>query len=213
MGYEMRDRLPFLEKALQGLAFWIGHRRSIFENYLLSEAALTAEACNLIQTNLPSSMSLRPECQYRHLLPEDVTTDNLRPRTRADLAIFQGDGIEAARSKSQWFEHVHYVMEVKLARAPKSEIDRDLRRLYDFVSSTPTDARGFLIVISESSAPDRFVVDGRSRMSTYKIPDYQGFFRVRRTLKAASAFTKYSSAHYVCMIEVFETSPRKRSTR
>lgn len=36
MGYQMPDRPRFLETALQGLAFWIGHRQAMFPFYPLS---------------------------------------------------------------------------------------------------------------------------------------------------------------------------------
>lgn len=50
----MRSTLPerkkFLEDALQGLVFWIGHRHSLFYDYPLTEGALIAEICNLRRT-------------------------------------------------------------------------------------------------------------------------------------------------------------------
>jgi hypothetical protein len=47
------DRPPkWAERALQGLAFWIGCRHSLYAHYPLSEGALVAEACNLIYANL-----------------------------------------------------------------------------------------------------------------------------------------------------------------
>ena len=49
MGATLPERQKWLENALQGLAFWIGHRHSLFNGYPLVEGALVAEACNLIQ--------------------------------------------------------------------------------------------------------------------------------------------------------------------
>ena len=52
MGYIMPERPQFLESALRGLAYWMGHRASYFNKYPLPEAALVTEGCNLIQANL-----------------------------------------------------------------------------------------------------------------------------------------------------------------
>jgi hypothetical protein len=68
MGHSLPERQVWLEHALQGLAFWIGHRHSLFRDYPLSEGALVAEACNLIQANLPRELVLMPECVYKNLV-------------------------------------------------------------------------------------------------------------------------------------------------
>ncbi len=57
------------ENALGGIAFWIGHRHSFFRIYPLPEGASAAEACNLIQSNLPADLILLPECMYRNIVP------------------------------------------------------------------------------------------------------------------------------------------------
>jgi len=44
---------PFWAKrALQGIAFWIAHRRCFYRQHPLTEGALVAEICNLINANL-----------------------------------------------------------------------------------------------------------------------------------------------------------------
>lgn len=79
------NELPkWLIPPLQGLAFWIGHRHSLFKGYHLLEAALVAESCNLIQANLPKNeLILVPECLYKNLLP--VGTSDTEGKIRADL--------------------------------------------------------------------------------------------------------------------------------
>ena len=87
----MPSTLPKIEKwmyiSLQGLVFWIGHRHSLFSDYPLPEGALVAEACNLIQANLPSEKVLLPELLYRNLVPhaKDGSVKDQDDRTRADL--------------------------------------------------------------------------------------------------------------------------------
>ena len=81
------ERLPeWSEKALQGLAFWIGHRHSLYPNYPLAEGALVGEACNLIQANLRADQILLCEEQYSRLMPGGSWPAKLGPKSRADLA-------------------------------------------------------------------------------------------------------------------------------
>ncbi len=208
MGYEMPDRPRFLERALQGLAFWIGHRHSLFRSYPLPEGAMVAEVCNLIQANLSDTLNLQPECQYKYLVPPGTQLKGIGSLARADLVIFScmaSDLIE----KKDVFKHVHFVIEVKRGSASKAAIDEDLRRLYTFLCSTQTHARAFLVVVSESRPPNRFVSEGKSRLGTYLIPKSKGCFHVRRTVKAAASFSNKSSAHYVSLLEIFCDRPKK----
>lgn len=208
MGYEMPERPRFLERALQGLAFWIGHRHSLFRSYPLPEGAMVAEACNLIQANLSDSLILQPECQYKRLVPGGVQLNGVGDLARADLVIFSNRAALLIK-RGDISPHVHFVMEVKRGSASKAAIDGDLKRLYAFLSASPTNARAFLIIVSESKVPNRFVSEGKSRLGTHNIPNSDGCFHVRRTVKAAASFSKKSSAHYVCLLEVFRDRPKK----
>lgn len=199
----MPDRPRFLEKALQGLAFWIGHRHSMFRSYPLPEGAMVAEACNLIQANLVDCLELKPELQYNKVVPPGTELEGIGNLARADLAILSRHGADARE-----FERVHFVLEVKRGSASKASIDDDLKRLHSFLGGTPTNARAFLIVVSESRAPARFVAEGKSRLGSHSVPGTNGFFHVRRTVKAAASFSQKSSAHYVCLIEVFRGRPK-----
>lgn len=206
MGYQMPDRPYFLESALQGLAFWIGHRHALFRSYPLPEGAIVAEACNLIQANLPESLRLRPECRYKILVPKNKTLDGVGDLARADLVVFsRTDNFD----EETIYERVNFVMEVKRGGASTASIDNDLKRLYQFLNSTPTQARAFLIVVSESKAPKRFVEDGKSKLGSNDIPGANGCFHVRRTVKAAASFSNKSTAHYVSLIEVFSERPKR----
>jgi len=206
MGYEMPDRPAFLERALQGLAFWIGHRHSLYSHYPLPEGAMVAEACNLIQANLPDNLLLRPERQYRNLLNNNTQLEGYGAHARADLVIFSAEAKKHADAKA--WRHVHFVIEVKRGSASKASINDDLNRLYKFLCATETNARCFLILVSESKAPNRFVLDGKSRLHTHDIPNCNGCYHVRRTVKASASFSRKNSAHYVCLLEVFRDRPR-----
>lgn len=208
MGYEMPERPRFLEHALQGLAFWIGHRHSLFHSYPLPEGAMVAEAFNLIQANLSDSLILQPECQYKRLVPIGTQLDGVGDLARADLVIFSNAAKQLIK-KGDIAPYVHFVIEVKRGSASKANIDDDLKRLHAFLSTSQTNARAFLVIVSESKALTRFVFEGKSRLGTHDIPNSTGCFHVRRTVKAAASFSKKSSAHYVCLLEVFCERPKK----
>ena len=70
-----------------------------------------------------------------------------------------------------------------------------------------------MFVISEANRPQRFVNDnGHSILGTHHIPDCDAHYRVRRTWKAAPAFTRRDHAQYACLIELYP-DPRKLKRR
>jgi hypothetical protein len=114
MGLLLPERLQWLEHALQGLPFWIGHRRSMFPHYLLPEGDLVAEACNLIQGNLPPGLMLMPERMYRNLVSRDVPIDGVAPQERADLVLCKS-AAKAVDPDGNLARYTKFVIEVFLA--------------------------------------------------------------------------------------------------
>ncbi len=55
MKTKLKKQPSWVERALQGVAYWMGHRRCLYRDYPLSEGALVAEVCNLIYANLPDT--------------------------------------------------------------------------------------------------------------------------------------------------------------
>jgi len=207
MGYQMPERLAFLESALQGLAFWIGHRRAYYSSYPLSESALVTEACNLIQAKLPTNLILRPEILYRRVF--DATGTEIPDKARADLVILDSSAPDPY--KSYVGDAVHFLFEVKRGGTSTKLINDDLRRLHAFKSKCRPEARAFFILASESSLPERFVDSekGESKLHAHPIPGTKGVFHVRRTVKAAASFRNKKTAHYVSIAEVFSNSPAR----
>lgn len=208
MGLTLPARQKWLERALQGLAFWIGHRHSLFNAYPLTEGALVAEACNLIQANLPSNLILLPECMYQNLVPDGASLESVTKQSRADLVLCDKFAKPVGR-EGNISPFVKFVIEVKRGSSPDREVNTDLVRLHGYLRASTEDARAFLFVISESSAPRRFVKAGKSVLGPKEIPDCEGHFRVRRTVKAAASFSGKKKAHYVCLIEVFRHGHNK----
>jgi hypothetical protein len=191
----LKDWPRWLQKALQGITYWIGHRRCLFGGYPLSEGALVAELCNLIYANLPSNRELACEITYSSILAEDERPSFLRERARVDIAIFAKN-----RNKDDAPE---VIVEVKRASSGRMQIDADLRRLAAVRSVRPH-IQTFLIVIAEARRPARFVnEDGQSVLTMRRIPDHFGYYKVRRTWKAAHAFKTRDTAQYACLVEVF----------
>lgn len=194
---------PWSERALQGLAFWIGHRHALYRSYPLSEGALVAEACNLIFANLATNEVLLCEAQYSRLVPPGQWPHSLGQRSRADLVIANGLDHKQATGPDNLVPYAMTVIEVKRASAPRSQLDDDLKRLAALKTANPS-ARAFLFLASEAARPKRFVsAEGRAILGKQEIPTTNCYFRVRRACKAASAFSGRDSAHYACIIEVF----------
>lgn len=202
MGETLPERQKWLEHALQGLAFWIGHRHSLFSGYPLAEGALVAEACNLIQANLPNQLVLLPECLYRNLVPVGTNILDVKGQSRADLVICSDVARDVGR-EGNVSEFVKFVIEVKRGSAPKREIDSDLQRLHNFLACSKNGVRAFLFVVAEGRAPERFVKGGQSVLGYHPVPGTKGHYRVRRTVKAAASFSGKETAHFVCLIELF----------
>jgi hypothetical protein len=191
------QQLPhWAQRALQGVTYWIGHRRCLYRNYPLAEGALVAEICNLIHANLTDELVLLCEVQYTDLLGGKVKPSVLTQRARADLVV-------AVDSHDDESEPVpKFIIEVKRSSAPRAQIDADLRRLAA-VRETHATIRCFLFLVAEAKRPNRFVTeDGKSRLGKHDISGSNGYYRVRRTWKAAHAFSHVEHAQYACLLEV-----------
>lgn len=189
---------PFwIERSLQGVTYWMGHRRCLYRDYPLSEGALVAEVCNLIYANLPKNLQLLCEVPYSKLTDHRPLPQKLRGKIRTDLVVAE----KAERNDEEPVPK--FIIEVKRASAPIAQINWDIARLIALRHLCPN-IRAFVFVISEAERPHRFVnEDGHSVRGDHHLPDCQGHYRVRRTWKAAHAFTRRDSAQYACLLEVF----------
>ncbi|HEY2860796.1 MAG TPA: hypothetical protein VGJ21_20465 [Terracidiphilus sp.] len=203
MGEELKRWPLWAERSLQGLAFWIGHRHALYRGHPLAEGALVAEACNLIYANLQPGEVLLCEEQYSRLVPPDRWPLYLGRRSRADLVIVNGINRVQAAEAASLLPHATVVIEVKRATASTAQIDDDLKRLATLKAANQS-VRALLFLVSEAKRPARFVsVEGRAILGKHNIPTTACHYRVRRACKAASAFSGMNSAHYACIIEIF----------
>jgi hypothetical protein len=184
-------------RALQGVIYWIGHRRSLYRYYNLPEKAIVAELCNLLHANKPDIMTIRCEIEYSKLCKITEEIPELTKHSKADIVIYQKSDL---KTRSMILK---YIIEVKRESAGLTKINADLKRLVKFHQISPT-IRTFLIVISEAKRPKLFVSSNGISISGKKnIPDCNGYYYVRRTFKAIQSFKKVDKAHYACLIEVF----------
>ena len=144
----------WLKSAAQGLAFWIGHRRSIYSRHEMSEGALAAELGNLIHAHLrdKDKFSLRYEQPYQKLLPDGVEVKDVTDQARSDMSIWEYYTPKGAKRRRRT---PRYVIELKRASASNARIDRDLRRLAA-IAENSENVRAFLCIASEENRPKRF---------------------------------------------------------
>jgi len=174
---------------LQGITFWVSHRRTIYPKYPLGESALIAELCNLTQTHLPNDHELKCEVSYKSLSNKLKFDINLTKRARTDLVVY-------------FMEKPSYVFEVKRASAGNKNIEKDLLRLakLKFCNSS---IRVFLIIVSEAQRPENYVSNkGVAIRGNNKLNGTKARWRVRSVKKAAHSFKNKNSASYACLIEV-----------
>lgn len=188
---------PWLRNALQGITYWIGHRRCLYRGYSLTEGALVAEICNLIYANVPDELTLRCEVPYSKLLRRGQVPAELKGRPRADLVLIEKENSTLEKLAAK------FVIEIKRASASSAKIEEDLIRLAAVRTGQPN-LRTFLFLISEAKRPKSFVnTNGLSFRKKHKIPKYNCLYAVRRTWKAAHSFSKLERVQYACLIEVY----------
>ena len=191
---QMLDRL---KRALLGVCFWMGHRRSLYRGYPLGEAAIVAELCNLLFANLPEGMKLLCEVRYSMIAQIVDTEPPFLARSRIDLCV-----CGPMHKGEKPLDNVAFALEVKRGGACAASIDDDLRRLAQPKKARPG-IRAFFLLISEYRRPERFVTDKSLAMKgRLEIKDTDAYCMVRAVMKAVQMVKKLDNAHYGCAIEV-----------
>ena len=57
----------WLERTLQGLAYWIGYSEQYYREHDLTEGAIVSEVCKLIQANSQGTFKVECEVDYARL--------------------------------------------------------------------------------------------------------------------------------------------------
>lgn len=187
----------WLKRALLGVCYWMGHRRSLYREYPLGESAMVAELCNLLFANLPTGLKLVCEVQYSKFVKVQEDESEFTEKSRVDLCV-----CGPIRKGDEPLEHVAFALEVKRGSASPASVEADLRRLLQMRRARPK-TRAFLLLISEQRRPTRFV-HPTSFAVKKKIPieGTDGHCRVRAVMKAVPAIKSLDNAHYGCAVEV-----------
>ncbi|WP_175815555.1 hypothetical protein [Burkholderia diffusa] len=191
------SRPVWLKKSLQGIAFWLGYRQSLYARRPLTESSIVTELSDLIHTNLRNNLELRGEVPFSKFLRGDLPA-TLGKQARVDLVVATKlPRVAGQRSKLR----TEYIIEVKRGDATKKSIDADLKRLWEVKNARPT-RRTLLFVISEGKRPTRFTLsNGEPKGGPFPIPERKGYFRVHDVYTATGSDGK--SVHYACHIEVY----------
>lgn len=187
----------WFQPALQGMTYWIGHRRQFYCGYPIGESAFVAEFCNLIQSNLRiPELRLRCEVKFSELLRCELGEDSvLTERARADLVVEK-------KLKDETTRPCH-IIEVKRGQALNSAVKKDLMRLVEVKRHIP-DSRAFLVLVSEKGRPKKYVNEkGNAIRGRHSLDG--GYFMVRRACMATTSVSRSDTAHYACVMEVFSS--------
>ena len=194
---------PWLRSSLQGLAFWVGYRRSIYSAHELSEGALAAELCNLLHAHLPESLRLSCEEPYSKFLPAGVVRKEVGAKARVDLSIWERC---LPKNSDRYRQRPRYAIELKRASAAKSLIDQDLRRLAYIVEESQG-IRGILCLASEGKRPKRFVTNrGVRSIAEISLPGTNCVYQVIDVRKASHVYDDRNLGQYCCAIEVYQST-------
>ena len=179
---ETKKNPIWVEPALQGLAFWLGYRKQLFQHHDLPEGALVAELSSIIYAHIGQDEKLECEFHYSNLIADPDLS-------RVDIALLRED-------------IPHTFIEVKRGKVATKLIDADINKLSRVRESNPT-IRCFLIIGSQGKLPSRFVDRETGRAIRGLQENSDGVrYKVTRVCKAAASFEKKETAMYVCLVEV-----------
>lgn len=204
MENKMIPEMPFeLTNMMQGLAYWIGHRHSLYAGHELPEAALVVEASNLVYARLKNEYTIMNEIEYNKLT-KTKSIEVFKNHARADMIVLTKPRKSKQKKISNYHRLVKMVIEFK--RSGSSLINNDLLRLAE-IKRLNNEIRAFLIVVSESKKPKKYVTsEGKAKLGIKAIPKSDFVYKIRRVCKAAESFNiqKSKSTHYVCALEVIQ---------
>lgn len=133
-----QDAIKTIERALQGLSFWIGYR-SLLHYYPLTEGAIVSELCVLLQSTLPSSYAIKSEYHYE-LLTGEPSTANTGRKPSADIVIGERPG------RGEFTPLL--VIEVK--RLPgKGEVEKDIEKISKAMELANLQWRGIVVAVGQ----------------------------------------------------------------
>lgn len=189
MKKKLTTSLPkWVNPSLQALAFWIAYKKQLYQHHPIKEGAIVLELLGLISSNIDNKVYTHSEVQYR-----SNNKNNLADIVLADSPL----------RKNLSYKEILSIIEVKRDKS-KTKINPDIERLGKYKIENPQ-VRCFLIVVSESKRPNRFVGNNGEALGIIEKSEWNDYkVNVRRVCKATSSFrdNNVEKAHYVCLIEI-----------
>ena len=201
----------WLRRAMLGVCFWVGHRRALYRRHPLTEGAIVAELCNLINANLPSKLNLLCEVPYSKLIDVKDKESRFTERSRVDLSV--GTIIRDQDGKTS-MRDCKMIMEVKRTPSENAAIQNDLYRLAEVKNKKPS-IQTILLLVSEGNRPQEYVSeDGYQINDTFEIEDEDACnYVVLSIQKAVFKLSDVDVAHYACALEVRSKEAKVRSQK
>jgi len=197
------ESLPvWMSDVMQGICYWMGHRRAYYRHHDLVEGAIVGELANLIHANIGLDDQLSCEVPYKSLIKDFVP--GAPYSERLDLLI---------KEKSASGEEKLTAIEVKRGKAAPSLVLEDIMSLSILKDIRP-DISTFVLIVCENKLPTNTPwiaadEDGTSRITanTKIMPMFTGHghlighVKVRRVCKALASL-KPKAGHTAILIEV-----------
>ena len=195
----------WLTNAMQGICYWVGHRRAYYRHHSLFEGAITGELANLINSQIGTNDRLHCEVQYADLIEDRVP--GVDRKIRMDLVV-RTLPVEGKHDS----ENIT-VIEVKRGSASKQDVIHDITRLAALKEVMP-EISAYVLIVSENKLPTQQPWIKKDEDGTTKITanteimslhtpngGIAAKFKVRRVCKALAS-TQPKSGHTAILIEV-----------
>lgn len=195
----------WLTNAMQGICYWVGHRRAYYRHHSLVEGAIVSELANLINSQIGKNDQLHCEVQYADILEDQVP--GVDRKIRLDMVV-RTDPVEGKYD----LEKIT-VIEVKRGNAAKEDVIHDITRLAALKEVMP-EISAYVLIVSENKLPTQQPWIKKDEDGTTKITANTGVmslfsrngniaakYKVRRVCKALAS-TQPKSGHTAILIEV-----------
>ena len=190
--------IKWLDRPLQGLAYWMGLRDCYFDNYPLGESALVAELCNLLASKAPARrggkrMVVAPEHALAYLRREPLPGGRGR-HPAVDLVL-------GWRRKGPG--GIDPVLCIEVKRRSAGDYEEDLDRLADARRVGGGRWRGLVVLTSQGERPHEFLGATGRALRRLRTTAAGTWYRARRIYKALSTRSEKSSKGYwVTLLEI-----------
>ena len=157
----------YIVNAMQGLAYWIGYKKCLYNYYPLSECAIVSEFSSLLQSGANEDEIVLCERQYCNFFTEENIPEDVDGK-RVDLTVAELENNHNQNEVHNILAHdnkqekgflrdkAKVVFEVKLHRSSRTLIDNDFKRLKKIKDANEAIVT-YLLLVPEHEVPEEFV--------------------------------------------------------